>query len=215
MTTNLLLDDDSDEAIRTQQGLALLGEAEALTIVDQPSFALAGKLRRDAKDEIKWWQEFFRPLKQAADTAKKALLDKEKEKLAGPQQAVTLLDAMLVAYERQQARELAIAQARAAEEARQIEAARPKPLPGQAPLPPVVVPAVAVPMPKSEDVGFATYWKAEVTDLMLLVKAVAEGKVPLFYLLANEKALNDSARSAKGALNLPGVKPVEDRRARG
>ena len=58
-------------------------------------------------------------------------------------------------------------------------------------------------------------WKAEVTDLMALVDAVAANKVPLFYLQANEKALNDAARAAKAALNIPGVKPVEDRRTRG
>lgn len=215
ITTNLLLDDDSEEALRTQQGLALLGEAEGLEVVDQASFALAGKARKEAKEEIKWWQDFFRPLKRAADAAKDALLAKEKEKLAGPQTAVAILDKKLEAFDAQQRRERAIAQARAAEEAKRLEAARPAPKPGEAPLPPIVVPAVAVPIPKSEDVGFATYWKAEVTDLMALVQAVAAGKVPLFYVEANEKALNDAARAAKAALNIPGVRPWDDRRARG
>lgn len=213
MTTPIL--DDSEETLRTHAGLALLGHAQHLRVTDQPSFALAATLRRDAKDEIKWWTEFFRPLKRSADAAKKVLLDKEKEKLAGPQQAVTMLDEMLEAYERQQARAWAIAQARAAEEATRRAAARPTPLPGDDPLPPVVVPAVAVALPTSEEVGFASYWKAEVVDLGALILAVASGQVPATYLMANDKALNEAARSAKAGLNIPGVRPVEDRRARG
>lgn len=49
-------------------------------------------------------------------------------------------------------------------------------------------------------------WSAEVTDLMTLVKAVAEGKAPLSSVLANQKLLDARARAEKGDLNIPGVK---------
>jgi hypothetical protein len=49
-------------------------------------------------------------------------------------------------------------------------------------------------------------WKAEVTSLMLLVKAVAEGKVPLQMIQANESALNRMAGTLKSELRYPGVK---------
>lgn len=49
-------------------------------------------------------------------------------------------------------------------------------------------------------------WKAEVTSLMLLVKAVAEGKVPLQMVQVNQSALDSMARTLKTELRYPGVK---------
>ena len=52
-------------------------------------------------------------------------------------------------------------------------------------------------------------WSAEVTNIMALVKAVAEGKQPITLIQANETALNGMARSLKGSMAIPGVKAVE------
>jgi hypothetical protein len=53
-------------------------------------------------------------------------------------------------------------------------------------------------------------WKANVTSLKLLVKAVAEGKVPLQAIEANESFLNNQARVMKLTLNYPGVSVKND-----
>ena len=48
-------------------------------------------------------------------------------------------------------------------------------------------------------------WSAEMVDLKMLVKAVAEGKQPITFLLPDMTVLNGLARSLKGAMNIPGV----------
>lgn len=56
----------------------------------------------------------------------------------------------------------------------------------------------------------AERYKATVTDLMTLVKAVAEGKVPILALQPNDKFLGQQANSMKQLLNYPGVKVERD-----
>lgn len=74
----------------------------------------------------------------------------------------------------------------------------------------------ARPAPEAEKatakgVSTRTLWSAEVVDLKLLVDAVASGKAPITWLMANERALNDAAKSLKGDLGTfaPGVRAVE------
>ena len=58
---------------------------------------------------------------------------------------------------------------------------------------------------------FTAVWKAEVVDLKALIKAVAEGKVPLAALQVNLSFLGSQARTLKGEMNYPGVRVYEDR----
>lgn len=53
-------------------------------------------------------------------------------------------------------------------------------------------------------------WKAEVVDLMALVKAVAAGRAPISFLQANMKALNDQASSTKDIRKFDGVRFYND-----
>lgn len=55
-----------------------------------------------------------------------------------------------------------------------------------------------------------TLWRAEITDKMALVKAVAEGKVSPNYLEPNMSLLNSVAKTYKENLNIPGVKAVSE-----
>ncbi len=78
-----------------------------------------------------------------------------------------------------------------------------------APVPaPVSIPKV-VSAPKVEGQSVRTTYKAEVTDLMLLVQAVAAGHQPLTLLIANEPALSAMARALKKEMRIPGVQVVE------
>lgn len=222
MTTDL---DEMDGA--TEQGLALIGEAEGMKITSQPAFARAGELRQRCKALIEGIKEHFRPMKQAQDAAKKVILDNEKRMLDGPVEALRIVNEGMVKYERDQYREKMLAEARAAEEAARLEAARPAPTPGQIPLPPIVVPARRVEMPKAEGVSFSTHWKSgQVQDMMELARSVASGKVTPLVLIGNQKVLDDLAREQKENFSIPGVghrdlttgkwiSAVPERRARG
>lgn len=74
---------------------------------------------------------------------------------------------------------------------------------------------VAVPppaeTPRVEGVSSREGWKAEVTDLAALVRAVAANQAPLACLQPDMKVLNGLARSLKKDLVFPGVKAVRDR----
>lgn len=72
-------------------------------------------------------------------------------------------------------------------------------------VPHIPVPTVQAAPPKLAGVGFRVDWKAEVTDFAKLVKAVADGVVPLDALLPNDKVIGQAARALKKNLNWPGV----------
>ncbi len=71
-----------------------------------------------------------------------------------------------------------------------------------------VVPVSTVQMPKG--MSITKRYKAEVTSLALLCRAVAEGKVPSSYVTANMSALNTRANADKLEFSVPGVRAVPD-----
>ncbi len=71
---------------------------------------------------------------------------------------------------------------------------------------PTLAPRVAAPA----GVSTVQRWRAEVTSLQLLCRAIADGKVPVHYVEANMTALNGLARANKQALNVPGVRAVPE-----
>lgn len=77
---------------------------------------------------------------------------------------------------------------------------------------------VAAPLPdpepfKPKGLTIKTTYRAEVTDLRLLVQEVAAGRQPLSLILPNEKKLNDLAKTLKHELTIPGIQVVEDSKA--
>ena len=77
---------------------------------------------------------------------------------------------------------------------------------------PIFVPVAPVaPAPAAAGVSFRDTWTAVVDDFSALVKAVAAGQAPITVLQANQTALNGLARALKGALNVPGVRAVNER----
>lgn len=74
----------------------------------------------------------------------------------------------------------------------------------------VVAPIAQVDIPKVTGLTSRKNYKAKVTDLMVLVKAVAEGKAPLAYVLANDSVLDKMAKALKQQMNIPGVELVEE-----
>lgn len=81
---------------------------------------------------------------------------------------------------------------------------------------PVFVPAPPPP-PKMSGAATVTTWKMQVADLKALVLAVASGKAPLSYVMADEVAIRRTVTAQKASFQCPGVKtwPEESRRATG
>lgn len=76
----------------------------------------------------------------------------------------------------------------------------------------VVMPPVRPTLPpRVEGISFRDVWSAEVDDLTALVRAVAEGTVPITLVLANEPELNRMARTLKTQMQVPGVRVVQSR----
>ena len=72
---------------------------------------------------------------------------------------------------------------------------------------PVFLPPVQVQAPpRVEGLGFTVTWKAELTSMMDLVKAVAAGTAPISLLAFNDVTANQMARATKGTLAIPGVR---------
>ena len=55
-----------------------------------------------------------------------------------------------------------------------------------------------------------TTWKAKVTDLNALVRAIADGKADIRCVFANSAYLNELARENRAKLNIPGVEAVSE-----
>jgi hypothetical protein len=75
----------------------------------------------------------------------------------------------------------------------------------------VVAPIVQQEVPKVSGISRRQNWHAEVTDMRALVRAVADGDVPLAALEANRTFLNGQARALRAELRYPGVRAVPER----
>lgn len=205
-----LRDDDFEE--EGSVGIALLGKAETLKVIDKATAELAGKMILEAKDELRRITEFFRPLKQSADAHKRTLLDSERKEKAPAEATIEILDPQLVAWERQQYAAQKALEQRAAEEAAAINASLP---PGSMP---VVVPAPAVEKPAVDGLAFRSTWKCRLNARMrpdeamkALCRAVADGKVTVSIMSVEWPVANDLARANKANLDIPGLEAYEDR----
>jgi hypothetical protein len=189
-----LLPDEIEWA--TEEGLAIIGEAEALQVTDAPSFEAAAAMLRRLKNEILTRRAHYKPLKQAADQAKAALLDQERAHLAGRLRAEEILKAAMSAYETAQRRERMLAEARAAQEAKETGA---------------MVPAVPVAVPQATGVTFSSRWKGVVTDPRAFMDWCVKTGHPETYLEVKQSVLDDLARAQRGAMGIPGVEAREER----
>lgn len=141
-------------------------------------------------------------LERAEITIKNACIafDREQERIRREQQAEA---ARAADAERKRLSDEAAAQAKAgnAETAHAIEQAAQM----VAPVP------VVIDRPRIAGEAMREVWRAEVTDLVALARAVADGLVAAENILPNGPVLNGQARALKGALAIPGVKAVAER----
>jgi hypothetical protein len=206
------------------KALSVPDRAKALTIATDQDFERAGEMLKTIKGLRAEIDETFDPIIGKAHEAHKEALAQKRKVDAPLVEAEAILKPRIAAYMQEQDRirreQELIAQKKAQEEAerQQLEDAvrleelgetewanevlNEKPV-----VAPVVLPRT---VPKVAGVTMRQTWSAQVISLQLLVKAVAEGKVPLLALQANTTFLNQQARSMKDQLNYPGVKAVPD-----
>lgn len=191
----------------------------SLNIISNETYLAGAELRKSVRALDKRIEEFFKPLKQKADEAKRALLDAEKSERGPLLQAIEIIDGKLKAWEREQERLRQEEERRLQEEAKkkaeeealtlaaQLEAEGDNQTAEAIISAPVEAPQVRVQsfIPKVTGLGRRENWVAEVKDLKSLVLAVASGQQPITLLQANQTALNGMARSLKGAMKVPGV----------
>lgn len=146
-----------------------------------------------------------REAEMAAQRERERLEAEERERVAAEQRRL-----QAEADERALAAAVAAEAAGDVQLAERIVAAPPVVVP-VAPRPVFTPPVVAPPAAVSAGISFRDNYRAEVTDLAALVKAVAAGSQPLTLLMANQVALNQVACALKDALAIPGVRAVNDR----
>lgn len=204
-----------------QEALTVVERAKIVKISDQPSYDSATSL---LLNEIipfrKRWKDYWETLRVPAYKAYQGILDKFKEGDAPAEAAERQVKAEIRRWDEEQGRIRQELQRKAQAEAeRQAEEERLRAAivaeeagASEAEVQSIVetpVAAVAAPVAptyaKTSGVSRRDNWKAKVTNMKDLVKAVAIGKVPIEYLLPNEQALNARAKADKQTLNIPGV----------
>ena len=220
--------DDPKEVQAETQAVALRAEVDALNVVDQASYDLANAINKKAKEAKVAFHAWFDPIDESSLLARQAVLAQRKKiddpldyaysttsKKAG---AWMSKEKARVAEEQRKAEEIA---RKAAEDAAlaTAQALQDEGLDAQAEAVlevPVVVQRIEVAAPAMDSgTSLRTYYSAEVKDLMALVKSVAEGKTPLFYIMADQSKLDGWARLSKGAEAIPGVEvKIEHKQSR-
>ncbi len=219
-STDVTVYEGQDEVQKEIQ--PIVARATQVTISDQASRNAAIELGKEIVSGRKKVTEFFKPLKQAQDRAKKAILDREKELLEPLQQAEDAVKRTIIAFDRaqeeirrkEQARLQAEADAKAAaERERALKAAeklKTDDLREQriAEAETIVAPTVVVAPAVVKSKGEATVkrWKARVVNFKQLVIVAAQGNPMALALLEfNQTAANKQATATKDNLIIPGV----------
>lgn len=243
-TTAPIVDERVTVAAWTPADDGVLEEAQSVKAVDDAAdYEYAAGLVVRLRAAARAAETYYKPWKQAIDRIKRAVLDREYDDATAYDNEASRIDKVARAWmtaklERERAEKDAAdrAQREEAERIRQETVERMKRAAAAVPdatlkqaianeaeqmaAAPVVAPkstfVSAVPKVRGYVPSVTTY-SAEVTDLMLLVKAVAAGTVPLEAVQANAAYLNRRAVDSKDALAIPGVKVVktEGSRTRG
>jgi hypothetical protein len=199
--------------------LTLYEQAKGLVIQGANDYLKAGDFLLFLKDEKKARVNFFKPLKQAADKAKQALLDREKISIKHIEDAIETIESSMLEWKKEQDRIAELEAIRRAEivrkqeedrrivEALQAEQEGDKEAVEALLNEPIDSPLIKVASAAQKISGLTERltWKHKVDDLRILVQAVAAGKVPLHALKADDVFLGNQARAMRGHLNYPGV----------
>jgi hypothetical protein len=224
-----VLHDRTDVAVREPDWMA---PRVALPITSHEDYVQVADALKEVKSFTKQVQEFFAPLKEKAHAAWKALTTKENETLAPARAWEAECKTALATWDAEQERlrleeqRRLEAVARQQEEQRRLEEAAALEAEGIAEADkgklaeaerlidePVETPVVVVEKatPQIAGISFRENWDARVVDLQALIRFVAQNPTHQNLLQPNLIALRAQAKSLKGNLSIPGVKPFSTR----
>lgn len=206
-----------------QAAIELKEKTGSLVVQNDDDYKVAASILSEAKRREKEVKAFFKPLKQKAHEAHRAITQQEKTILDSISVITSDCNNKMIAYQSEQERIKREEAERKAEEIRkqqeeqklkeamEAEAAGEQKLADEIMNEPVIAPVViAEPAaPKVEGVNIRTTWKAEVTDKTALLRFVADNLHMAHIFDVNESVINGLARSHGAALNIPGLRPVE------
>jgi len=201
-----------------QKSIAIDEQARAIIVKTQEQYDIANNFIVTVKDLQKEIKDTFAPMKKKASDAHKEIVSQETKHLEPLLKAEVFIKSKMMTYlhnqeairqeqerklqvEAEKRRQEALAKAEVAREAgKETKAEKYEDKAAQ-----IVAPILAPTVDKGNAI-IKKLWRAEVYDLTALVKAVAEGKVPITVLEANSVILNNMAKTFKDTMSFPGVK---------
>ena len=203
----------------------IVAKATAMTVINQEQRIVAGDFLKNIKDMQKEVSDTFDPIVTKAHEAHKEAVAQRDKYLTPLKTAEKDLKSKCVTWEVAEEQKRLEEQARLIKEAEEQAEIQRKALEAEAEklIDKGDVKAAETLIKASENVEVApkiaysstlkvkgqalkSTWSAEVIDLKALVKAVAEGKAPITFLMANQTALNQQAKASMDSIAYPGVK---------
>lgn len=195
-------------------------EAMAIKVRSKPTYERAVWIKNVLGELIKSIHESFDPICESANRLHKLATSTRRKHLDSPERALNRIRGELDSYFREEERKRrekeAIARAEAERKAqeerdREIKELEEAGAPEEAEIlaeSPVLAPTVQIKnrLDSVAGVQHKQHWKAECTNLRLLVKAVADGKAPLDLIQVNQVQLNKLAVALKENMNIPGCR---------
>lgn len=218
---------EMQESAKTQITVAtgFVAEAESYEIDCAEIADMASVDLNKYKDHLKRVDELRKSATRPLDEAKKTIMEWFRPATEHDEKAIDILSGKLKSWvkecqrkrdeEERRAREAAREAARVLAEQAKAEAEKgnheeAKALETQAAIMPSMA-ALAV-QPSRKIVGTSTKetWKAEITDVKELLRAVLDDRVSIAAITVNQTFLDQMARSMKEAYNIPGSRAVKD-----
>ena len=197
-----------------QRALAIPDQAQAIMITDVDTYRLATDLLLSVKELLREVDNTFKPIIDKQYQAHREAIAQRKRHEDPLLRAEAILKPRIAVYleaekqkalaEQKKAQEAATIQEGVDAEARGDMAGADAAMNGRGVVA-VTVPSAA---PKVAGIAPRDIWSAEVTDKLLLIKAVAEGKAPADLVDVNQSVANQMARALKTSLCYPGLKPI-------
>jgi hypothetical protein len=210
---------EETQVVAARAGLApVLETARAIVVSDAASYETACKLSQECAKRIKHVEAEFADAREKTHAAWKAVTTLIASLVDPMKKARELIDGKTVKWYREDKERKIIEEMRRVEEERKrleeerlrnavaLEEAGRADIAEALFAEPVAAPVVEIEKPVVKCSAYRENWQFEVLDFPALVKAVAEKRTNIGFLMANESALRAQAKSLKAACSIPGVR---------
>lgn len=200
---------ENEIEVYQDQAVDVLKQAEAIKVVDKDSYDVAGAFVKSIKPLEKGIVEYFKPMKQKAREAHKAICEKETEALKPVKGALRLFNGKMTKWftaeqykasvKREQLRREAIRQQEEEKlkKAEELAESGDEEIAEEVLSAPIVEPVFKpVQVEKPKGISYRDNWKFRIVD---------EQAIPRAYLMPDEKLIAGTARIQKDKTLIPGV----------